>query len=457
MKSTDHTLILFLLSCILLSCLLLWFFSCEKNSTPVEEKNPHLTVTVEDVAVTEAWLQLRTAGITRDDSLLLLRNDSTVFRMSPVQAYTTLYDSTLLPAHSYTYQAILRRMSFDLAKSEVVNTTTMDTTSHEFTWELNSFGIYPSTLFDVAIIDEDDIWAVGEIHTSETDRFDSLGNWVPPFNALHWNGHEWELKHIRTNACGGVIYPHIRAIIAFLPDNILFAHVDGSITHYDGYNFTNDCSLINQLNGSVNKIWGVSDNDFFVVGWNGFIAHYDGTAWQKLESNTEVDLLDVWGSPDGGVVWACGYKDFVGTVLLKITGDRVEKVYDDNDYWYTIRQDSLSGVLTSVWTDRENILFLVSPNGMYRAPTETRGEARRFALNGGYFPGFPRCLRGRAINDIFAVGDFSFIGHFNGHQWHHYTEFQGRIRFRSITLIDGLGVFVGTDISTGEAIILTAR
>jgi hypothetical protein len=58
-----------------------------------------------------------------------------------------------------------------------------DTTSHNFTWRLDTLGTNWSILLDVAIVNENDIWAVGEIHTAETDTFDSLGNWVPPFNA----------------------------------------------------------------------------------------------------------------------------------------------------------------------------------------------------------------------------------------------------------------------------------
>ncbi|NIR94991.1 MAG: hypothetical protein GWO08_15440, partial [Gammaproteobacteria bacterium] len=122
------------------------------------------------------------------------------------------------------------------------------------------------------------------------------------------------------NACGGVVYPPIEAIFAFSANDVLFAHIDGSITHYDGNNFTNDCSLITQLNGSVNKIWGTASNDIYVVGPDGLIAHYNGQDWQRIESGTDVDLMDVWGSPDtggtgGSVVWACGFTDFVGTVL----------------------------------------------------------------------------------------------------------------------------------------------
>ncbi len=44
----------------------------------------------------------------------------------------------------------------------------MDTTSHNFTWQTCTFGEHSnSVLYDVAIIDENNIWAVGEIYMND--------------------------------------------------------------------------------------------------------------------------------------------------------------------------------------------------------------------------------------------------------------------------------------------------
>jgi len=68
-----------------------------------------------------------------------------------------------------------------------------DTTSHNFKWQKFTFGQHSSSaLYDVAIIDENNIWAVGEIYTNDT-----LGNPDPyAYNALHWDGIKWEVKKI---------------------------------------------------------------------------------------------------------------------------------------------------------------------------------------------------------------------------------------------------------------------
>jgi len=166
------------------------FLACEKNISPVENRTPQITLTVEEVAVTEAWLNLQTENLLDKDVLQVFRDDSVIYIGKPGPADTTLYDNGLFPAHDYSYHASLTRNNKLISESKPQSITTMDTTSHEFTWTIDTIGIYGSVLYDVAMIDKNDIWAVGEIHTPETDRYDSLGNWVPPFNAVHWDGNE---------------------------------------------------------------------------------------------------------------------------------------------------------------------------------------------------------------------------------------------------------------------------
>jgi hypothetical protein len=68
----------------------------------------------------------------------------------------------------------------------------IDTTSHVINWTIDEIGEYGSILRDVAIIDENNIWAVGEIYLKDT-----LGNPDPKaYNAVHWDGSKWQLKRI---------------------------------------------------------------------------------------------------------------------------------------------------------------------------------------------------------------------------------------------------------------------
>jgi hypothetical protein len=424
------------------------FFSCEKTTAPVNKLQ--VTLSAEYVGVTEADLRLQTKNNEANTQYQLFRDDSLISDGALIQAETLISDTLLLPAHHYSYQAFLIKDQKRIAQSEAQNVTTLDTTSHDFQWEVIEFpSPYGSgVLYDVAIIDENDIWAVGVIYSDSTQP--SL-----PYNTVHWDGQQWELKRIYYHYHGSDFMRPIPSVFAFSENDIWF----GNFTHWNGMSFES-IELNIEFPSQINKFWGTSSNSFYIVGNSGLIAHYNGQNWQKLESpagagGTEVDLLDVWGSPDGRVVWACGYTDYVGTVLLKISGNSVEKVYDDNDYWFITRQDSLSGVLTSLWTDNPNILYLISPNGMYRAPAVTRGQADRLWYNNGHVPGFPYRLRGTAVNDMIVVGDYRTIVHYNGYSWRYYDELNSIARLRSVDVRDNLVVAVGADLENGIGLIVT--
>ncbi|RMH77655.1 MAG: hypothetical protein D6681_20755, partial [Calditrichaeota bacterium] len=136
------------------------FTSCQKNTTPVQLPNPQLTLSAE-AGVIEAWLTI-TAEEAQGGEVVLTRDGAERLRFSAV-AETTVVDTGLLPAHSYSYSARLVKDGQTAARSNSVELTTMDTTSHNFSWEIYEFGGQQgsSVLYDVAIINENDIWAVG--------------------------------------------------------------------------------------------------------------------------------------------------------------------------------------------------------------------------------------------------------------------------------------------------------
>ncbi len=112
--------------------------------------------------------------------------------------------------------------------------TTMDTTSHNFTWQTFTFGQHSnSVLYDVAIIDENNIWAVGAIYMN-----DSLGNHDPnAYNAVHWDGIKWDLKRIQFYTfCGQQhtgSYP-AKSIFAFGSNDIWVGMDSSQVVRWNG-------------------------------------------------------------------------------------------------------------------------------------------------------------------------------------------------------------------------------
>lgn len=191
----------------------------------------------------------------------------------------------------------------------LINGNGQDTTSHNFNWQTWTFGEHSSSVLnDVAIIDENNIWAVGEIYLN-----DSLGQPDPhAYNAVHWDGTNWELRKIYYyGSCSAVEYPPLRAIWAFSENNIILTN-RGSIGFFDGNNVNLDCRVNPLLTSAINKIWGTSSEDLYIVGNSGNIAHYNGTSWQKIESGTDLHLYDIYGD----------YSEIDGNEILVTAADR---------------------------------------------------------------------------------------------------------------------------------------
>ena len=298
----------------------------------------------------------------------------------------------------------------------------MDTTSYDRNWQLFYFGEHSQSLIrDIAIINENDIWAVGEIYMN-----DSLGNPdANAYNAVHWDGQSWQLLRLRFYTfCGQPNtgpYP-IKSIIAFNENNIWLTS-NSQITHFDGVNQLS----IQCLPVSVERIWGTNDNNIYLIGANGKIAHYNGVSWSSMESGTEVDLLDIWGGSDG-TLWASGYSgDYGTTVLLRNSVSSWVKVFEgtssEQNNGFTIN------LITGVWSKNIFRIYLMKSDGIFLQANQNelflQKRIAKFRY-GSY------SISGTDDNNIFVSG-WRYVGHWNGISYREYPElYQGNRDYYSI-------------------------
>src|SRR5690606_19447892 len=170
---------------------IIFFTNCNTTEPPPEDTRK-LILTLEDASCIEAWININTENIQLPATINILINDS----LSHISILNTqdslIYIDSLLPNKTYKLKAA--SIDYGVMSSEI-SVTTMDTTSHNFTFETWTFGdIGSSVLFDVAIISEDNIWCVGEINIADTSV-----NGYTTYNAVHWDGSEWQLKRITVN------------------------------------------------------------------------------------------------------------------------------------------------------------------------------------------------------------------------------------------------------------------
>jgi len=237
----------------------------------------------------------------------------------------------------------------------------------------------------VAIIDENDIWAVGEVYTDSGK-----------YNAAHWDGKKWELKKIANDT-----YPR-RIVYAFDKNDVWF---DGSIKwNGTGYSvhMKNFPLMPNGDGWYRNAMWGIASDDFYVVGDHGMIAHYDGHSWTKIASGTDFPINDIYGLIDNHdyIFLTAGdtFKPEQG-LLLRINKYKVNKliwdetkpvqsIYIANSHKYYIAGYYLYTNIVNQWIEVKNSI-----------------------------PSFCNSIRGNGENDIYAACDNFKIIHFNGNTW----------------------------------------
>ncbi|MGE5351701.1 MAG: hypothetical protein ACM3S2_12455 [Ignavibacteriales bacterium] len=298
-----------------------------------------------------------------------------------------------------------------------------DTTSHNFSWQKWEFGDvygtgYTSLFSDVAIINENDIWAVGDIKLKDTTgKTDVL--WI---NAMHWNGIEWKPFQFQFYDFPGLSstfsYPAKAACV-----------LDGGlviVSHGNQVTFIKNEKQIKTefIPVNIQRIWASSLTDIYAVGPQGGIAHYDGKSWKKIESGTTLDLLDVY-SRDGKNVYVTG-GDVLGYkgILLKgdVNGFNViaeGKPSVGPDQLFNPYFIGLAGLLWVSPSDTVyfggSLLYAYKDGKIDYVKTLAGNET---GMNGnGYYWGYLLDMRGNGDNDIVLTGGGNTIRHYNGKSW----------------------------------------
>jgi len=340
---------------------------------------------------------------------------------------TTIIDTGLAAAKTYLYKATIGNKEEE--KSKELQISTLPTTSNNFTWQKYTFGDGGINIFrDVAIIDENDIWVVGQIEITDTSA-----NGYTNYNAVHWDGQKWELKRIYYYGdCSAVKYPPLTAIWAFSKNNIVVSN-GGSIGWFDGKTLSLDCGVNPLLNGAIKKIWGSERADLFIVGNKGSIAHYDGRSWSKIESGTTTNINDVWGYYNQS-----SNEEFVLCVASNILHQgeyRLLAISDGNAH------DTLNWTYNNYWLKTVWFKDKYSPiyigGGGIKLYKRNRWEEQHVTNN------FVESIRGSEVNNIFAVGDNGFVGHFNGIRWHVFNDLYNNSVLLSASVKNKTTVMVG--------------
>jgi hypothetical protein len=416
--------------------------SCDTADPP---DNKSLTLKLEDVSCTEAWIELTTNNLQLPTTVTLRQTNPTGDTKSQILNLNTqdslLYIDSLLPNTSYQYK--VSSIQCQVSSNEL-SVTTMDTTSHNFTWQTWTFGEHSSSvLYDVAIINENSIYAVGEIYMNDT-----LGQLDPTrYNAVIWNGQNWTIIRIPYYYQGQPFYNPIQSVFAFGQNDIWFC--GNGVIHWDGNSFV-PIPISNVVWGpyQINKIWGSSNSDLYIVGNGGKIAQYNGTSWRKVVSGTDVDIHDIWGS----VNYTTGEKTILAIASFQNYGRALDLLKIIGTSAIKLDTTGLHVNQHSLWFTNINKVYIVGNGVFYK---------NNLAIDGWQLDDFnpliyKESIRGTEINNVFIAGDFGLVSHFNGVTWKHYTgnELPNLLgNYYSVNLKNNIMVAVG-QLNSGQAIVL---
>jgi hypothetical protein len=164
--------------------------SCDKVDPPCITCPSDVSIIKLDtltVDPTEVKLKVVSSGL---GYISIKRDAQEIFRTIGLAEAETLFvtDDSLKPHHSYSYRAYLTNSGHPTDSTGMISVTTMDTSNHNFEWNVDTLGDGAnSNIRDVSIVNDTFVVAVGEIYKKDsTGQFDNV-----PYNYAVWNGSDW--------------------------------------------------------------------------------------------------------------------------------------------------------------------------------------------------------------------------------------------------------------------------
>lgn len=404
MKKSPHKFITSIVIVLLLSL----GINCHDTGTNPPVDMSKIKLTLMDVAVREVYLNIHLASPLSKQTVAIQRNGITLLSFVAVTD-TTIADTGLVSNTGYIYQALRQVGGTTDVKSNEVQINTLTPTSHSFTWQTFVLGGGDdSWLRDVTAINQDNIWAVGWISVR-----DSSGQVDPnPYNAIHWNGQDSPMIRIPTKIWNTTSYitGELKAIFS-ISSSYIIVSTGGQVIWYNGREWGGDEFLFTDINdttfGSLTRFAGFNQFRIWGVGDKGNIFFYGGNNWQRIVIDLTTPINDICG-----IVNTINQKEEVYCAvsdIFKFNDRKILKIVDDKID--TIAWDANKDVVLSVWTNRGFPFYVGGGLGLYENKT---GTWKKIDLG---IPIYPSCIRGTGLNNIFVVGSFGIVAHYNGIDW----------------------------------------
>ena len=395
-------------------------FNCSSPTAPQNE----ISFSAVDVVCTEVWLKLGFTNSSNGGKYEITRNGNVVLAGTLVQTDTVLVDTTVQPSKSYNYIAYQIINGNNKKQSLPIQVTTLDSTSSSYSWQLYKFGDFnstgmPSYLYDVKIINDSLIYAVGDIYMNKATGNNNISY---PYNLIKWNGKNWNyftLQYFPPGSTGDSVYAPGSALFANNQNDIWVSA--GVPFHFNGSSWT---AFYNTGANEANRIWCDKNGNCWFVGNSGSVILYTKGKWQSITSTTKPNLYDIY-SIDGKNIYLSGsnFQNYSGILLkgnssgfntLEYGMNLVNSIQLFNPYF--------DGIARTVWVSNTGTVFFAG-NWLYRDVGGQISFMKSLPGNhwggntSGQYSGFLSQIRGLAENQMILVGERNTIRYFNGVNW----------------------------------------
>lgn len=286
--------------------------------------------------------------------------------------------------------------------------------NQNFTWRTDTLGKAGSSVGDVWVVNENDIYVVGQFNREDYNSY-------LPNNLAHWDGQKWEMRRVyfvRTFDQG--IDSSINKIYTFryFDKNNTLVSDGGEIAIWNGVELLTKFPPRDYLKGNMIHSYGTSSTDLFYGGTNyqeniGSLVHFNGESFENIETGSSLPVQDIFGRGSVAFLVASDFwSGFEPTDIAKINLESKQVELQS--------QDSLVGPIASCWISPDNQqIYVGGSNRIYKRAVS--GNSYWSEMKTPIDQAIIK-IRGNAENDLFVVGGYNMVYHYNGENWLNLTE-----------------------------------
>jgi len=435
-----------LLTAIIHTILLANILTLHRCQDPTEKpkRDTSIFIQANDVWAYSTEIEISVADTSDSWSFALFRDDSLIVSGTVRAADTTIADESLSMNSTYSYKAYFMDGSEHRDSTDVLHVQTMERRSHDISWTIERIGL-SGRLYAVDAVSEDNIWVVGDFYKADTNDADKSF-----CNTAHWDGEKWNLMSVYWNT-------PLYSVKYFNQKNIWLTSL-GYPYHWDGSLWTLYRFPDLGVDGSAGRdTWADSPDNMYFAGYD--LVHYNGTSFRKIETDWTLLHRKVTGSQTH--ILSTGWSLFSPVSELTcydISKDMETVLFRDTHFTGMAQPDSIAGPVTDVMSSDAYRFLLLTNYGLYL--WDSRNGEKKFPAylldperSHRMFTALPEAMDGTGFNDLFIVGHFSMIYHFDGEEYTLYPDLTERALYWDVSVTEHLVVVVGSD-ENGKPIVV---